>query len=163
MNRAQKILQAYRNTPWRRQIQVLSMFGAVAAVAALVMIVYIWVTSQAGTYGLQVREYQVTAQALEQSIEDKKVELADLTSTENLAERAEQAGYQPVDPNRIRYLEVEGYYTEPPLQLAPAPNAVHTQSSEGGLPQSFTSSLYDWIRETIYQLSIRTGSAGIGE
>jgi len=163
MNRAQKILQAYRNTPWRQQIQVLSMFGAFAAVAALVMIVYIWVTSQAGTYGLQVQEYQATAQAIERSIEDKKVELADLTNTENLAERADEAGYQPVDPNRIRYLEVEGYYVQPDLQLAPAPSAVQAQTSEDGLPPAFTSSLYDWIRETIYQLSIRTGSAGIGE
>ena len=163
MNRAQKILQAYRNTPWRRQIQVLSMFGAFAAVAALVMIVYIWMTSQAGTYGLQVQEYQATAQALEQSIEDKKVELADLTNTENLEKRAEEAGFQPVDPNRIRYLEVDGYYTQQPLQLAPAPNVAHAQTPDDGLPQTFTSSLFDWIRETIYQLSVQTGSVGIGE
>ena len=161
MNRAQKFLQAYRNTPWRRQLQVLSIFGALAVVAALVMILYIWMTSQAGTYGLQVQEYQATAQALEQSIEDKKVELADLTSNDNLAERAEKAGYIPADPNRIRYLEVEGYYTAPPLRLAPAPNAVHGQIREDGLPSIFTDSLVEWVRFTVDRL--KNGSAGWGE
>lgn len=161
MNRAQKFLQAYRNTPWRRQLQVLSMFGALAVVAALVMILYIWMTSQAGTYGLQVQEYQATAQALEQSIEDKKVELADLTSTENLAERAEKAGYIPADPNRVRYLEVEGYFEEPSLQLAPSPNQLHAQTRDDGLPPAFTASLFDWIRETIDQF--KNGSTGWGD
>ncbi len=48
MNRAQKILQAYRNTPWRRQTQMLSRLAAVGVVFAFVMMVYTWMTSQAG-------------------------------------------------------------------------------------------------------------------
>lgn len=163
MNRAQKILQAYQNTPWRRQIQMVGSVAATAVVFTLVMIVYVWVSSEAGTYGLKVQELQYEAQQIERSIEDKKVQLADLTSTENLAERAEEAGYQPVDPNRIRYLVVDGYYGDQQLQLAPPPNAVHTQDQETGLPSAFTASLFDWVRETIYQLSIRTGAVGGGE
>ena len=163
MNRAQKIIQAYRNAPWRRQLQMLGGFGAFAVVVALVLLLNIWATSQAGAYGLQVQIYQATAQAREQSIEDKKIILADLTSTENLAQRAEEANYQPVDPNRIRYLEMEGYYPEQPLQLAPAPNAVHAETPDDGLPSEFTSSLIDWISQKIYELSQRAGSAGAGE
>lgn len=163
MNRAQKILQAYRNTPWRRQTQILGLFAAFGVVAALVMIVYIWVTSQAGAYGLQVQEAQATQQALAQSIEDKQARLADITRNEVLATRAAEAGYEPVDPNRVRYLEVEGYYGQPPLQLAPPPEAIHQYSPDPGLPPEYTTSLFDWFSELIYQLSQKTGAAEAGE
>ena len=159
MNRAQKILQAYRNTPWRRQSQMVSGLVALGLVAAVVMIVYTWMTSQAGAYGIQVQEYQATALAAQQNIEDKNAELADLTSNENLAIRATQIGYQPVDPNRVRYVEVDGYYPEPPLQLAPLPNAVHqTIDEETGLPEEFTSSLFEWLQAAISRLSVRGGA-----
>ena len=108
MNRAQKIIEAYRNTPWRQQTQMLGLFAVFGFVAALVMIVYIWLTSMAGTYGLKVQEYQGTARELEKQIENKKALLANLEVTSSLTERAEDAGFKVADPNRIRYLQVEG-------------------------------------------------------
>ncbi|MCB2178846.1 hypothetical protein KQH61_05480 [bacterium] len=161
MNRAQKIIEAYRNTPWRRQMQMLGLFAAFAVVATVVMIVYVWVTSLAGAYGLQVQEYQETTQALEKVIEDKNAHLAELTSVENLAARAEEKDYQVVDPNRLRYLEVEGYPAEGELQLAPSTSASQDADSEQ-LPASYTTSLIDWVREMIFKLSLQTGAAGIG-
>ena len=155
MNRAQKIIQAYRNTPWRRQTQMLSRLAAVGVVATIVMIVYTWMTSQAGAYGLQVQSYQKTALAAERDIENMRVELAGLTSNQALAARVTQMGYVPIDPNRVRYMEVEGYYAEPALQLAPSVNSVHQQAREDfGLPTEFTTSLFSWIQDAIYKLSI---------
>lgn len=157
MNRVQKILQAYRNTPWRRQTQMLSRLAAAGVVIAVVLMVYTWMTSQAGTYGLHVQEYQRTALAAEQNIEDKRAHLADITSNEALAQRAAEKGYVPADPNRVRYLEVDGYYVDPPLQLAPPRSQIHQQVEEdSGLPPEFTNSLIEWIREAIYNLSTRT-------
>ncbi|MGD2027873.1 MAG: hypothetical protein PVI99_08665 [Anaerolineales bacterium] len=161
MNRAQKIIEAYRNTPWRKQIQMLGLFAAFGVVVAVVMIVYVWVTSLAGAYGLQVQEYQATAQALEQVIEDKNAHLADLTSVENLAARAAEQNYVPVDPNRIRYVEVEGYTGEQPIQLAP-PTSAQPQTTQSQLPQEFTTSLLDWIWDMIYQISLKTGVTDLG-
>lgn len=157
MNRAQKILQAYRNTPWRRQTQMLSRLVAAGVVIAFVLMVYTWMSSQAGAYGLNVQKYQRTALAVEQNIEHKRAQLADITSNEALAERAAKMGYIPVDPNRIRYLEVESYYTDPPLQLAPPPNAVHQRVEEDpGLPPEFTTSLIEWIQQVINNLGSQT-------
>jgi len=161
MNRAQKIIEAYRNTPWRKQIQMLGLFAVFGIVAALVMIVYIWVTSMAGTYGLQVQEYQATARALEQEIEDKKAKLASLEVTENLTERAVEAGFQMADMNRIRYLKVEGYYGPEPFQLAPRTPGFQ-QSQNVQLPPEYTTSLIEWMRQMIFELSLKTGSAGVG-
>ena len=158
MNRAQKIIQAYRNTPWRRQTQMLSRLAAGGVIITFVLLVYIWMTSQAGTYGLHVDEYQRTALAAEQNIEDKRAYLADITSNDSLAQRAEELGYIPADPNRVRYMEVEGYYPDPPLQLAPPPSAVHQQiEDENGLPAKYTTSLIEWIQGMIYNLSVGSG------
>lgn len=161
MNRAQKIIEAYRNTPWRKQIQMLGLFAAFGVVVAVVMIVYVWVTSLAGAYGLKVQEYQATAQSLEQVIEDKNAQLADLTSLENLAARAAEQNYIPVDPNRIRYVEVEGYAGEQPIQLAPS-TSVQPQTAQSQLPHEFTTSLIDWIWDMIYQISVKTGVTDLG-
>ena len=161
MNRAQKIIEAYRNTPWRQQTQMLGLFAVFGFVAAMVMIVYIWLTSMAGTYGLKVQEYQETARELEQQIEDKKAHLANLEVTASLTDRAVEAGFQMADPNRIRYLKVEGYYEQQSFQLAPHnPNELDDQKMQ--LPPEYTTSLIDWFGEMIYQLSLKTGSGLIG-
>ncbi len=140
---------------------MLGLFAAFGVVAAVVMIVYVWVTSMAGAYGLQAQEYQETTQALEKIIEDKKAHLADLTSVDNLAARAEEQNYQPANPNRIRYLEVEGYAGAEPLQLAPSTSASAETATEQ-LPSAYTTSLIDWLRGVIFELSVKTGAAGLG-
>jgi len=140
---------------------MLGLFAAFGVVAAVVMIVYVWVTSLAGAYGLQVQEYQATTQALEKIIEDKNAHLAELTSVDNLAARAEEQNYQPADPNRIRYLEVEGYSAGQPLQLAPSTSS-NPQAATGQLPSAYTTSLIEWLRGVIFDLSVKTGAAGLG-
>jgi len=161
MNRAQKIIQAYTNTPWRRQAQIIGTFAAFGVVVAMVMIAYIWISSNAGTYGLQVQEIQETNQALQKEIEDKKAELADITSSGPMATRANEMGFVPVNPERVRYLSVSGY----PVQATPdiygltAPQ----ESAHKELPPEYTTSLFDWFQAFIYQLSLKTGSALTGE
>ena len=161
MNRAQKFIQAYRNTPWRRQINMVGTFAAFGLVATLVMLAYVWVTSNAGAYGLQVQEYQETNQQLEQEIEDAKAELGNITSNEVMAARATEMGFVPVDSNQMRYLVVPGYPGEPTPAVIPQPTA-HGSGQEENLPSEYTASLLDWLQAFIYDLSVRTGSAGVG-
>lgn len=161
MNRAQKIIQAYTNTPWRRQAQIIGTFAAFGVVVAMVMIAYIWISSNAGTYGLQVQEIQETNQALQKEIEDKKAELANITSSGPMATRASEMGFVPVDPEHIRYLTVSGYpgQVSPDVPGASAPKEPARQL----LPAEYTTSLFDWFQAFIYQLSLKTGSVLAGE
>ena len=162
MNRAQKIIQAYRNTPWRREAQLIGVFAAFCLVGALVLIAYIQVTSLRGTYGLQVREIQATSQAVEQNIEDQRAQLAQLTSTDHLSERANELGFVPVEPNAADYLVVPGYPDESQARLD-LYSIEDLQTDDGvQLPATFTTSLIDWLREEIYQLSLKTGASGLG-
>ncbi len=160
MNRAQRLIQAYANTPWRRDLQLIGLFSALVVVVALVATVYVWVSSQAGTYGRQVQEIQATSQATEQRIEDLRAELADITSQENMTARAEAAGYVEVDRSKVIYLVVPGYPGRETLQISPA-NPEDAADRHPQLPAEYTMSLVDWFNQLIYQLSLETGSAGL--
>lgn len=161
MNRAQKIIQAYRNTPWRRQINMIGTFVAFGLVATLVMLAYVWVTSKAGAYGLQVQEIQETNQYLEQEIENAKAELGDITRNEAMAERATEIGFVPAESDQLRYLVVPGYPGEPTPAVIPQATP-HVAGQGNTLPPEYTASLLDWLQAFIYDLSVMSGSAEIG-
>lgn len=161
MNRAQKIIQAYQNTPWRRQINMIGTFVAFGLVATLVMLAYVWVTSKAGAYGLQVQDFQETNQYLEQEIENAKADLGDLTHNEAMAARATEMGFVPADSNDLRYLVVPEYPGEPTPAVIPQPTP-HTVVQGNTLPPEYTSSLLDWLQAFVYDLSVMTGSADGG-
>jgi len=140
---------------------MVSTFVTFGLVAALVMLAYVWVTSKAGAYGLQVQEYQATNQVLAREIENAKAELGDLTRNETMAERATQMGFVPVDSDRMRYLVVPEYPGEPtPPVIAQA--TPHAAVHEHQLPPKYTASLIDWLQAFIYDLSLKTGSAEVG-
>ena len=158
INRAQRFFQAYANTPWRRQVQVIGLFSAFVVVVALVASAYLWVSSLAATYGRQVQEIQATAQVLEENIEDLSAHLGELTTTERMQQLAEEQGYEPVSPWDLEYLVVSGYPEEQPLSIAPE-NQSLPENSKQELPPEFTQSLFDWVRDTIFKIGLGTGAS----
>lgn len=158
MKRAQRFIQAYATTPWRRQVQVIGLFSAFVIVVALVASAYLWVSSLAATYGRQVQEIQSTAQVLEDNIEDLSAHLGELTTTERMQKLAEEQGYEPVTPWDLEYLVVSGYPEDQPLSIAPE-NLSLPVSSNQELPHEFTQSLFDWVRETLFKIGLSTGAS----
>lgn len=161
MNRAQRIIQAYKNTPWRRQLGMFSSVVTAGLVLVLVGFAYTYLTSYGGTYGLQVQEYQTTNQYLDNEIENAKADLADITGSVPLATRAADLGYVPAQSNELRYIVVSNYPANPtPAVFAEGPHQAEGQTTH--LPPEFTTSLIDWLRAFIYDLSLKTGAADVG-
>lgn len=158
INRAQRFIQAYATTPWRRQVQVIGLFSAFVVVVALVASAYLWVSSLAATYGRQVQEIQSTASVLEDNIEDLSAHLGELTTTERMQKLAEEQGYEPITPWDLEYLVVSGYPEEQLLSIAPENQSLPV-SSKQELPHKFTQSLFDWVRETIFKIGLNTGAS----
>lgn len=143
MKRTQQLIQAYRQAPWRRQLQMIGLLAASIAFVALIAWVYLDVTARAATIGRSVQNLQDQREELEQTIEDLESELASLTSVETMQARAEELGFEPISPGAITYLEVPGYTGRAEAQLAPRPG-----SNFGGaarLPDAYTESLFDWL------------------
>jgi len=139
---------AYSQAPWRKQVQVAVGFLLVLVMAALVASVYLYVSSQAVASGVQVQTVQATMTSMRLAIEDYETELAKLTSEKVMAERAEDLGFEPVDPGTLRYLEVDGYGGRKPSVMAqpPAPKQTTTSVIES---DEYSETLLEWLTKNI--------------
>ena len=100
MNYQQRIIQAYRNTPWRIQLQIIGLFSASLVFIAIIGSVYLNVSARASTIGRRVQSIQATQEVVEREIEDLETHLADITSAEAMAKRADEAGYEVASPQK---------------------------------------------------------------
>ena len=142
--------QAYRQTPWRRQMQMLGFFAAAVASLALLAGLYLNVTAMAATAGRKVQGLQDQRAELQQKIENLQSQLADISSIETMQKRAKDLGFAPVEPGSVTYLSVDGYKGRPAVQLAPRAGSQFGAASR--LPAAYTDSIFDWIANLLGQL-----------
>lgn len=159
MDRGQQLIQAYKNAPWRRQLQVIGLFSAVVAFIAIIAGVYLNVTARAATFGREIQLYQSDIRQIEQDIEDLEAQLADLTSARFMQQRAEELGFKPVQKGRAIYLKVPGYAGRQTAVLVS--DAPTTQPLDAQLPPQYTESLVDWVRRLINAVGAKTGAAEV--
>jgi hypothetical protein len=143
MKSSKRILQAYRQTPWRKQIRLVALFAAAVAASSLVAGIYLDVTARAATIGRSVQDFQQNREDLEQEIENMQTELAYLRSVSVMNARAEKLGFSSLSPGTLTYLEVPGYQSRTVASLAPSPGSQFASSAR--LPYIYTQSLFDWI------------------
>lgn len=143
MKATRNLIQAYRQAPWRQQVQWASVIlGAIFAVA-LVAAVYLNVTGRAATIGRIVQGLQNDREDMEQRIEDLQTQLAGLTSVSTMRGRAEDLGFQPLDPSQVTYVTVPEYQGRATAQLAPHSSQLFDTSRR--LPPEYTTSLFEWF------------------
>lgn len=173
MEQVKQITQAYSQTPWRRQLQVIVTFLLVIVLAALVAGIYLGVTSQAATLGRQIQDMQIRMEGSQrldlaednqvdlfeiEPIEEIRIQIADLQgqlavnmSAAVMNKKAEEMGFVPSNPDQMIYFEVPGYKGKPLAQLAPppAPMVVNTPM----LSPAYRESLIDWLKHQANMLS----------
>lgn len=147
MEKVKDFSQAYTQAPWRRQIQMLVVFLVLLVLGATVASVYLNVTAQAVSMGHDVQIMQDDIDQLSRSNADLETQLAYLTSEQTMKERADQMGFEPVQPDQIMYLKVQGYYSRQPINLAPAPGPVLVKNTK--LSPEYSESLVDWFKVNV--------------
>jgi cell division protein FtsL len=155
MNKTQRLIQAYKQAPWRRQIQNIGLFFAAVVFYALIKGVFLVVTSQVATYGREIQEIQRNIQTTKDSIEDKKTELALLTTSEVMIVRARDMGFGPVDREDLLYVEAQNYGGRELADFSLEDSSIESNATR--LPPEFTQSLIDWASETLDYLIQRYG------
>ncbi len=156
MNRTQRIIQAYRNAPWRRQLQMIGLFSASVIFITVVAGVYLNVTARAATIGREIQQIQRDMVLIEREIEHLTAELGELISAESMAKRADKLGFKIIEKDQVDYLPVQGYGGPPEIMLAPTVTDWGVPSVES--PEEYTLSLFEWIKETIYLIGLQTGA-----
>lgn len=138
------LVQAYKQAPWRTQIQWIGIFLLVLIGVAVVAGVYLMISGRAAATGRRIQSLEAEISALEMEINDLKTQYAQVSSAKSLSERAEALNMTLLDPLKAMYIEVPGYV--PPSQPALAPPPTVEDISTPVLLPEFTASLWDWLR-----------------
>ena len=115
----QSLIQAYRQAPWRNQLKWFATFLLGVSVVALVAGLYLSITAQSVTIGLEIQAANDKKSGIVQDIADLNNRLGDLTAGPAMLARAKALGYDYVDPSAIEYMIVAGYSGRQTASLAP--------------------------------------------
>ena len=141
-----QIIHAYRQAPWRVQRQWIGAFLLAVIGIAMVSALYLDVTARAAVAGREIQEMRVQITNTQRENADLETQLADLTSTAAMEQRATALGYRPVQPGELDYVAVPGFAVpEPEILLVAEDAPPHVQS----LPAEFSQSLIEWFDERI--------------
>jgi len=151
MNTPKKFLQAYKQAPWRVQLQWFLMLLGVLVVVVVVASVYLDVSTRAATAGLEIQRLEYSKEETLRKIADLKIKLAYLTSQEVMEARATDLGYEDVDPTTVLYLMVDNYPGRQPVMMA-APPSRHVTNPPLVKP-SYTQSLWEFLSQGFLALS----------
>lgn len=113
------ILQAYKQAPWRTQIQWIGIFLLVLLGIAVVAGVYLMISGRAAAAGRRIQSLEAEISALEMEINDLKTQYAQVSSAKSLSERASALKMTMLDPLEAMYIEVPGYVPPSQPDLAP--------------------------------------------
>lgn len=143
---ATQVIHAYKQAPWRIQRQWIGAFLLVVIGVAMVAALYLDVTARTALAGREIQELRIEVAAVQRQNADFETQLADLTSTEAMQQRAAQLGYRSVKPGELDYVAVPGFVEpEPDILLAAEDVTPYVQ----GRPVEYTQSLLEWITEQI--------------
>lgn len=151
LKRSKEFIQAYKEAPWRRQMQMIGFVATGVVMLALVAGIYLNITARSATTGRLVQQLQSERSDMEQHIEDLQTQLAFLLSVEQMQKRAGDLGFVPVAPSSIVYLMVQEYQGQP-IGAELAPRAGSEFGAAVTMPAAYTDSLFDWVSILLTEL-----------
>lgn len=153
MNGVRQLTQAYSQTPWRRQLQLLGLFLLLVVLAALTAGIYLNVTARAGTLGREIQIMQDRIEELQLQNADLETRLAMLNSAAVMEQRALDMGFKPLERDGVTYIVVPGYVARQQAVIAPPPKPKTVVAAS--LPPDYTESLLIWLQENLIPALIR--------
>lgn len=149
-------IQAYQTLPRRKQLQTIAISSMVIIFLSLVAAVYLNITSQATNIGREIQKIQYDIQDVSQNNQILKVNIGQLTSSQNLHTRAEELGFKPIFTGQISYIKINGYQGIPEAKIAP-PHSINNIEYET-LPYEYTLSISEWVNHMFNRVDARLGA-----
>jgi len=145
------ILQAYKQAPWRVQLQYIGLFLLGLVLVSAIMGVYLSISSQAATAGRRIQGLEDDMDEINNEIAALTTTLAEKTSTKAMQTRAEAMGFKLMNVNQAVYLEIPGFNPNEDLVLAPP--RVNVVVEAPILREAYRTTLWDWFMEQIWDVS----------
>jgi hypothetical protein len=140
------LVHAYKIAPWRVQRQWIGNTLLVVVALAMIATLYLDVTSQAAIAGREIQDLTAAITASQQASSDLQTQLASLTSTHAMEQRALELGFRPMKSDEAEYLVVPGYSVIEPAILSSTPSL---QLSKLTIPPEYNESLLSWVDKKI--------------
>jgi hypothetical protein len=146
-----RILQAYKQAPWRIQIQWIGLFLLGLVLIASITGVYLNISAQAAGAGRAIQGLEYDIDDIHNEIAALRSDLAEAQSTEKMLSRAEELGFSLMNPNQAVYLEIPGF--DPNQNLVLAPTRLNTISEAPTVQSSYTISLWEWLSQKFWRIT----------
>lgn len=144
------LIQAYRQAPWRIQLQWIGAFLLVLVVGMLISGVYLYISASATAAGTRIQELEIEREALQIQLADLRTELAYLNSAAVMSVRASEAGFRQATKDDMVYVAVEGYAGRDIAFLAPPPG--ETTDENFLIKPAYKQSLWEWFYQGTFRL-----------
>lgn len=146
-----RILQAYKQAPWRIQTQWVGLFLLGLVLITSIIGVYLGISGQAAEAGRNIQLKEQEINEIENEIAQLTADLAAAKSIAMMKERGIALDFIPLDPHEAIYLVVQGYNPFAKIALAPPKLSIIVESPT--LLSSYRVSLWDWMKENIWSIS----------
>lgn len=151
-------LQAYKQSPWRIQLQWIGLFLLGLVLVTAITGVYLSISAQAATTGRKIQFMENDIDEINNEIADLTTALASTRSTEKMLTKAENLGFKLLDSNQAKYLTIPSYVPEPDLALAPP--RVNVIAESPIVKSAYRSSLWDWFVKQFWYITDNSSSEG---
>jgi hypothetical protein len=150
-----RISQAFKQAPWRSQIQYVGLFLLGLVVVIVVASIYLSISGRAAAAGLGAYRMNLQRQTYERQIADRKAKIAVSTSVTVMEQRAKDLGFKRADPADVQFITIPGYTGKKAVVLA-APPGIDEANQSLVLP-AYRQSIWDWLFQGINRLSESVG------
>ena len=144
-----RIVQAYKQAPWRIQLQWIGLFLLALILVASVTGIYLSVSAKAAATGRSIQSYERRTTNINNEIAVLTTKHARINAGRNMHARAEELGFQLMDPKEAVYLEIPGY--DPGARLVLASPRVSMITESPIIRSAYRISLWDWLTKQIWQ------------
>ncbi len=146
-----RLVQAFKQAPWRLHAQSVGLFLLALIAILLVASVYLSISGLAANAGLDAYRLDLKRMDLEREIAHRKATLALITSAPNMEERALSMGFEKINPEDALYITIPGYAGKQTMVVAPPPGI--NENSRQLVKSIYRESLWDWLFTGINSLS----------
>ncbi|MBP7228675.1 MAG: hypothetical protein KA988_06140 [Longilinea sp.] len=156
---SERWINAYRQAPWRTQLQWIGIFLLALIGVILTAGLYLNITAQAAAAGVEIQIMEDERETLQRQISDQRTRLAHLTSAAVMEKRALELGYERADVENAVYVVVPGYTGRQLAPLALPANSIN-QEQPLVLP-AYRQSLWEWLFQATLRLQNNRPQRGL--
>lgn len=153
-----RLLQAYKQAPWRVQMQWTGLSLLALVILAALAGLYLNINSKAATAGRNIQFLESNIKDVNNKIAELTTDLAEAESTERMMTRARELGFTLINPQSAIYLKVPGYVPEDELVLAPP--RVNIINETPIIQSAYKDSLWDWLAKIIWLIPRSSSEEG---